>query len=148
MSILALAKKAIEMHPAKITSSGFLALIDENPSVFEHWETPLEITDYIECKNSPITHLSKHLTFSGKNIVGSTANFWGCKNLKNATGTFNGAVNFADCGIKKIENLHIKETDGDNHAANFRNCKSLQIATGTYPGHINFSEAESNPYTI
>ncbi len=70
-----LPKKTIEQHPAKITAKEFFEMIKGNPSVFEHWETPLEITEFIDCEYSPITHLSKHLTFSGKDNHGDSAMF-------------------------------------------------------------------------
>jgi hypothetical protein len=49
----------------RITAEEFLGMIAENPSVFEHWDTPLEITEYVDCSHTNITHLSPHLTFSG-----------------------------------------------------------------------------------
>jgi hypothetical protein len=77
-------------------------MIMENPSVFEHWETPLEITGYVNCQNSPITHLSPHLTFSGKNEDGDTASFLNCPNLKVATGNYPGFVIFNNSGIQQV----------------------------------------------
>jgi hypothetical protein len=125
----------------KITAEQFLELVQHRPSAFEHWNTPLEITGVVNCIESRITHLSPFLTFSGRNNVGETAKFNRCYNLKTATGTFKGWVSFANCGIKKIENLHIKNPDRTGAAASFYGCKSLQIATGTYPGFVNFSES-------
>jgi hypothetical protein len=123
----------------KITSKEFLEMIRENPSVFEHWNTPLEITDYVDCQNSPITHLSKHLTFSGiENINGESATFHSCTNLKIATGTFHGYVSFVESSIEKIENLHVTKQDAVGWAANFYGCKELQIATGEYAGYVSF----------
>jgi hypothetical protein len=123
----------------KIKADKFLSMIRSNPSVFENWETPLEITTFVSCRNSPITHLSKHLIFSGRDSDGDVANFSECLKLKIATGTFHRFVYFSNSGIQKIENLTITQTDADNHAASFTGCKSLQIATGTYPGYVTFA---------
>jgi hypothetical protein len=123
----------------KITAKKFLAMVSENPSVFENWDTPLEITQYVEGNNSPITHLSKHLIFSGKNPNGDTADFRYCPNLQTATGTFHGFVWFAENGIQKIENLLITQPDNNQIATSFAKCLHLEIATGTYPGFVNFS---------
>jgi hypothetical protein len=40
----------------KITGDQFLAMIDENPSIFKNWKEPLEITEFVDCSHSPITH--------------------------------------------------------------------------------------------
>jgi hypothetical protein len=121
-----------------ITTEEFYAMIAENPSVFEHLETPLKITGYVDCNNCPITHLSKHLIFSGKHKDDWSANFSYCKSLQIATGTFNGFVTFGESGVQKIENLHITKPCNAGWAASFENCKSLQIATGHYPGFVDF----------
>jgi hypothetical protein len=148
MRILDEAKKAVETHSAKITAKEFYKMVSENPSVFKEWNTPLEITEYIECSRSirypniqKITHLSKHLTFSGKNKAGTAADFYGCKDLETATGTYHGYVSFGDSGIKKIEDLHITNTDNGGWAACFEGCKNLEVATGTYPGGVNFLDS-------
>jgi hypothetical protein len=122
----------------RITAKEFYAMLEKNPSVFEHWSTPLEVTEYVDCEHSKITHLSKHLTFSGKNDASDYADFSNCPNLQIATGTFHGFVWFANSGIQKIENLNIKNCDKDGWASCFENCPNLQIATGTYPGFVSF----------
>jgi hypothetical protein len=131
MTILSQAQKAVETYPAKITSVEFHKLLEENPSVFEHWDTPLEITEYIFCRNKAITHLSPHLTFSGTNESGHAAAFAFCPNLQNATGTFHGSVNFTASGVKKIENFIITQPDTTG---------ALTVATGNYPRAANFQE--------
>jgi hypothetical protein len=125
----------------KITSKEFYALITENPAVFKDWEIPLEITDYISCGRSPITHLSKHLLFSGKNKRGTAADFTNCQALQIATGTFKTFVEFSESGIEKIEDLNITGSDEDDWSANFHNCKFLRTATGNYFGFVNFSNS-------
>jgi hypothetical protein len=125
----------------KITAKEFLAMIERNPSGFEHWNTPLEITEYIDCRESPITHLSPHLTFSGKNGNGDAADFAFCKSLQIATGTFHGFVWFSDSGIQKIENLHVTKNDNSGWASCFENCPDLEVATGTYSGYVSFYES-------
>ncbi len=115
-------------------------MVDKNPSVFEHWETPLEITEYVYCDFSEIIHLSKYLTFSGKNDQGKCASFGHCKSLQTATGTFHGYVTFKTSGIQRIEELHILKPN-IAQTADFSYCKSLKIATGTYPGKVNFSDS-------
>jgi hypothetical protein len=141
MTPLSHAQKAVAENPAKITADEFYAMIEENPSVFEHWDTPLEITEYINCQYSNITHLSPHLTFSARDKHGWSATFDYCVDLKIATGNFKSYVYFGSSGIKKIENLHILHSNPNGNAANFYNCKSLQIATGTYPGFVSFESS-------
>jgi hypothetical protein len=138
--ILAEAKKAIAENPAKITAAEFLAMIAENPSVFEHWNTPLEITEYVECKNSPITHLSPHLTFSGKDFEETSASFYKCKNLKRATGNFKGTLLIWNSGIETIENLHVGK-DKYGYSASFPFCQNLQIASGNFEGFVSFEKS-------
>jgi hypothetical protein len=124
----------------RITAEEFHKLIDGNPSVFEYWNTPLEITEYVTCQNSPITHLSPHLIFSGIDRSGWAANFYLCKHLQIATGSFHGYVTFGKSAVQKIENLNIISTRQEtNSATSFYHCENLQIATGTYPGHVDFS---------
>jgi hypothetical protein len=125
----------------KITAKEFLRMISENPSVFEHWDTPLEITGFVNCKQSSITHLSKHLTFSGKNQEGEAANFAGCQNLKTATGTFHGFVYFANSSVETIENLLVTEADILNLAASFFGCPNLKTASGKYAGWVTFGDS-------
>jgi hypothetical protein len=141
MTPLSHAQHAVEKYPAKITADEFKKMISENPSVFEHWNTPLEITEYVNCENSEITHLSKHLTFSGKNDIGYSANFWDCKNLKVATGTFQGTVIFANAGIQKIENLQVTQTKKQGLSASFGACKALEIASGNFEGAVDFDDS-------
>jgi hypothetical protein len=137
--LLSEAPKAVKSHPKIITAQEFLEMIAENPSVFEHWNTPLEITGVVNCIRSNITHLSPSLTFSGFNKDGNTAYFTHCPNLKVATGTFHGCVYFSNSSIEKIENLKIKNANYGDTAASFEDCKTLQIATGSYPSYVNFS---------
>jgi hypothetical protein len=125
----------------KITAEELYEMIYENPSVFEHWDTPLEISEYVSCRKSPITHLSKYLTFSGKNDNGWCGTFFDCPSLKIATDTFHRYTLFVNSGIQKIENLIITKTDWLNWAANFESCKNLKIATGNYPGFVTFCES-------
>jgi hypothetical protein len=141
MTPLSYAKIAIKEHPAKITATEFLEMIKENPSVFEHWDTPLEITEYVNCQNSPITHLSKYLTFSGDKETGDAASFLNCSHLKVATGTFHGYVGIQNSGIQSIENLTVTKPNNDGNAARFANCHNLKVATGTYLGSVSFHES-------
>jgi hypothetical protein len=124
----------------KISAKEFLSMVSENPAIFEHWDTPLEITSHVECYNSSIPHLSKYLIFSGKNKEGESADFTSCKSLKTATGTFYGSVNFVDSGVEKIENL-TTGTNENGWAANFMICPNLKVATGTYPGCVYFARS-------
>jgi hypothetical protein len=123
----------------KISALEFYAMFEKNPSVFEHWETPLEITEYVDCRESKLTHLSKHLLFSGRNEKGWSARFESCPNLKIVTGTFHGFVWFLKSGIEKIENLQIKNSSKEGWSASFRSCSKLEIATGTYENAVCFS---------
>jgi hypothetical protein len=141
MNILSHAQKAVKKYPAKVTAKEFLEMIAETPSVFEHWETPLEITEYVDCNNSKITHLSPLLTFSGKDSWNNTAVFSDCKDLQIATGTFHYFVTFRDSSITKIDQLHIQNCHDSGLSASFARCKKLRIATGTYPGNVIFYES-------
>jgi hypothetical protein len=123
----------------KITAEEFHTMIDENPSIFKNWKEPLEITEFVDCDESPITHLSKHLTFSGKNKRGWCASFEKCKSLYIATGTFKGGVSFTFSRIEKIENLKVTEVTVEKTAATFDLCEGLEIATGWYAGFVGFS---------
>jgi hypothetical protein len=125
----------------KITGIEFCCMIFKNPSIFEHWNTPLEIIEYVDCRSSKITHLSPHLTFSGKSETGESADFSFCDKLTIATGNFHGFVWFANSGIEKIENLHIKNPNEKGWAASFWGCPNLKIATGNYPGLVLFSSS-------
>jgi hypothetical protein len=125
----------------KISAKEFLRMITENPSGFEHWDTPLEITEYVQCWKSAITHLSKYLTFSGKDSENNCADFSYSPNLQLATGTFQGFVWFTNTNVKKIEELTITETDKNGWTASFENCQNLEIATGTYPGFVSFLDS-------
>ncbi len=112
----------------KVTDQEFYAIIENNPSVFEQWNTPLEISEYVNCKNSPITHLSPHLIFSGKDKNGNSADFTLCKSLQIATGTYPRYVDFEGSGIHSIQNLDIQLPDiivGDIVAGDFRDCPNL-----------------------
>jgi hypothetical protein len=122
----------------RITAREFIVMIKENPSVFETWNTPLEITEYVNASHTFITHLSKHLIFSGIDEVGECARFQSCIKLKNASGTFHGTIDFEKSAIKKIENLHVKKTNITGTSASFSLCKKLQIATGEYAGFVSF----------
>jgi hypothetical protein len=139
--ILSEAPKAVKSHPKIITAQEFLEMIAKNPSVFEHWDSPLEITEYVSCLLSEITHLSPQLTFSGKDKAGWAADFMMATNLKNATGTFHGHVRFQQSGIEKIEKLIVTKSDNDKCAAIFSYCANLKIATGTFHGCVDFSES-------
>jgi hypothetical protein len=111
-------------------------MIAETPSVFEHWDTPREITEYVCCDFSEITHLSPYLIFSGKDSDGKVADFESCPNLKIATGNFKGRVDFRNSAIEKIENLNVgKNKRGDS--ASFYMCP-LKIATGNFEGCVSF----------
>ncbi len=121
----------------KITAKEFLAMIENNPSVFEHWNTPLEITEFVDCEGAIITHLSPYLTFSGKNEKEESARFFRCPNLKTATGTFQNTTDFSCSSVKKIENLHVGKNN-TGFSAWFYSCKSLKVATGNYPGSVDF----------
>jgi hypothetical protein len=115
----------------KISASEFYAMIEKNPSIFEHWNTPLEIIEYVDCRSSKITHLSPHLTFTGKNENELSAFFSNCKSLQIATGNFRNWVSFQESEIQKIEELTAD-------ACVFYNCKSLQVATGTFKTWVDF----------
>jgi hypothetical protein len=122
----------------QITAKEFLAMIENNPSVFENWNTPLEIAEYVSCKESYITHLSPHLHFTGKNQADTTAIFSNCENLKIATGNFQSSVAFINSGIEIIEDLNILDNNIEFWSASFSSCSNLKVATGTYPGFVSF----------
>ena len=125
----------------KITGEEFCELINQNPSWCKDLKEPLEITTYSNVGYSKITHLSPLITFSGKSISGCVADFDNCKNLKVATGTFNGYVDFTESGIEKIENLLVKGVDHKGMSASFYLCEKLKVATGTFEGFVNFNDS-------
>jgi hypothetical protein len=126
----------------QITAKEFYAMIEKDPAVFEHWETPLEITEPIHCYKSPITHLSPHLTFSGISIGPGKvcASFLDCQNLTNASGTFHGYVDFSRSNIVTIKELTVTKIEKEQWSANFNGCKALETATGTFQNFVDFSE--------
>jgi hypothetical protein len=125
----------------KISADEFYRMVLGNLSIFKTLETPLEVTEYLNCKITEITHLSQYLTFSGRNKDGEVGDFSSCRNLKVATGTFNGLVDFSGSGIERIENLHITQGNWEGNAACFHGCKSLKIATGNYRGCVDFQHS-------
>jgi hypothetical protein len=125
----------------QITADEFYKMITENPSVFEFWNTPLEITELVDCYRSPITHLSKHLIFSGRDDDGDVADFSRCPNLRIATGTFHGFVYFHASNIQKIENLNVIKRNKKKWSASFTSCTALNVATGNYTGFVSFANS-------
>jgi len=125
----------------KITGEEFVELIEKNPSWCKTITEPLKVTTYVDLIKSEITHLSPLLTFNGKNSDGWAADFDHCKNLKVATGTFNGIIDFSGSGIEKIENLTVTVSNDKGESADFHNCKNLKIATGTYAGAVYFTNS-------
>jgi len=122
----------------KMTGGDFKNLIKKDPSWCKTLKEPLEITTPVDLTNSAITHLSPLIAFSGENGQGWAATFYGCKNLKIATGNFNGFADFRESGVEKIEHLTVI---GKNHnwwSASFQNCVNLKVATGTFEGHADF----------
>ena len=105
----------------QITGEEFKRLIKKDPSWCKNLKEPLEITSYVNMEGNPITHLSPLITFSGENYSGWAADFYGCKNLKVATGTFLGGVWFLSAGIEKIKKLNIVRST-NLEAANFIGC--------------------------
>jgi hypothetical protein len=128
--------------PTKINRDTFYDMITENPSVFKDWNTPLEITEFVDCcRDLKLTHLSPYLTFSGKNEDGVSADFSHCPKLKIATGTFHGTVWFNESAIETIENLEVKGTDDNGVSGYFWYCDQLKTASGKYEGCADFSES-------
>ena len=110
----------------QITSAEFKQAVNIDPAWASTITEPIEITDYCDMKGSNISHLSPLLTFRGKDYYGNSADFYGCKNLKIATGNFKGYSSFSHSGIEKIENLKC-EKHKHRKSANFDDCKTLKI---------------------
>lgn len=125
----------------KLTAEEFIKRTLENPNWCSEITEPTEITEYLKLEDSEITTLSPLLIFVGRNKLGDTASFKGCKQLKIAEGTFHGYVGFSASGIEEIGDLKVIQPDEDGHAASFWKCKNLKIAQGTFPGHVNFEHA-------
>ena len=106
----------------KMTGEEFKKLIERNASWCKNLKEPIEVTTYVELGGSKITHLSPLLTFSGKDEIGWSASFFYCKNLKVATGTFKGFVNFTKSEIETIKDLTIREADVTSEKAYFYDC--------------------------
>ena len=124
----------------KMTGEEFCELIKKDPSWCLSLKEPIEVTTFVNLKHSSITHLSPLITFSGLNS-GWAASFFGCKNLKVATGTFNGFTSFENSGIEKIENLNVTEDSSEGCSATFSCCKNLTEASGNYKGFVNFESS-------
>ena len=125
----------------KITGKEFKDLIEKDPSWCKDLKEPLKITGFTRLDYSNITHLSPLITFS-KDDMGWAASFYGCKNLKVATGTFNGFLQLKESGIEKIENLTVKGVECSGWSANFSDCENLKVATGTFTGSVKFSKTK------
>lgn len=122
----------------KITAKQFKKYVKVDPTWASHLTEDLEITGYCDLYNSKITHLSKHLFFTGGDMESDywCAQFSNCKNLKVATGNFSGAVYFGYSDVEEIQDLKIKSNGG--HAASFEYCDKLKTATGTFDGFVYF----------
>jgi len=105
----------------QITGEEFVELIKKDPSWCKDLKEPLEVTTSVSLRGSEITHLSPKIMFTGINNNGWAADFYGCKNLKVATGTFLGGVWFLSAGIEKIKKLNIVRST-NLEAANFIGC--------------------------
>ena len=119
----------------QITGGEFIGLIQQNPSWCKNLKEQLEITTFADFRNSQITHLSPLLTFSHKEWAGDFSN---CKDLKVATGTFHGPVDFSRSSIEKIENLTVTGTNKYRASTSFFGCQNLKVATGNYKGSADF----------
>jgi hypothetical protein len=137
----------------KITGEQFVELIKENPSWCLNVTEPLEVTTFVFLGGSLITHLSPLIYFSGKcedeffadtkkGIV--SASFNCCDNLKVATGTFKGFVNFQDSGITTIKDLTIKNTNAYGVKAIFVDCP-IKYVPKEYRGE-EFEYADPDDY--
>ena len=86
-----------------ISATEFVKRVDWDPSWCLTIKEPTKVEGYLYLKHSNITHLSKHLSFTG--IVDLRY----CKNLKLATGTYDELVNFSHSGIITIKDLNINK---------------------------------------
>jgi len=121
----------------KITAKQFKKFVKGDPAWASHLTEDVEIIGICKLFESKITHLSKHLHFTGDRENDPwCAEFRSCKELKVATGNFTGSVYFGFSGIEEIKDLNIKDSDG--YAASFEDCSELKIATGTFPGFVDF----------
>lgn len=121
-----------------LTSTEFCDHVDKYPSWAATFTEPVQITDFCNMFNSPITHLSPHLHFVGLDEHGRCADFTLCESLTVAEGVFSGAVTFAYSAVSKIGDLFIKKAEKSGDAVDFSNCNNLRVATGNYPGAANF----------
>ena len=99
---------------------------------------PIQVSGYCCMFESPISHLSPYLHFTGKDEFGKCANFVNCENLSVAEGAFGGEVDFSYSSITKIGNLTIKKAGKSGNAADFTSCNKLRVATGKFPGAVTF----------
>ena len=117
-----------------------MELIKDNPSWCKNIKEEIEVTTYVSFTSSKLTHLSPLSTFSGKNIEGWSANFSKCKNLKVATGTFEGTVNFDNSGITTIKDLIIKNPNKYGGKATFKGCPIKYIPKEYRGAEYNFDK--------
>lgn len=122
----------------EFTSGQLKRAIETDPSWAAKLTEPMEITDYCDMAESPNTHLSPLLHFTGRDPSGNCADFSQCIGLKVAEGSFAGFVDFSGSGIGKIGNLNITQPQQNGNAASFYQCADLKIAEGTFPGFVEF----------
>jgi len=121
----------------KITATQFKKFVKVDPAWASHLTEDVEIAECCDLSGSKITHLSKHLYFTGSAKDSPwCAEFSYCESLKVATGNFSGSVCFDGSGIVKIKDLNIEPSNG--YEASFEYCKKLRVATGSFPGFVNF----------
>jgi len=124
-----------------LTAQEFKELIKKDPSWCQTITESTTITDYCDLVASWITHLSPLLIFAGKNEDGWAANFFECKELKKAEGTFLGKVVFSRSGIEEIGKLEISKPGLNGGAADFVQCENLKAARGKFAGYVDFAQS-------
>jgi len=85
----------------EISAEEFTNFVTKDPNWASRLTSPIFIKGEVNLKNHPISELSIYLHFQ------DAADFSDSPNLKIATGTYNGHVNFSETSIEGIENLII-----------------------------------------
>lgn len=134
----------------RISAKEFMRRTQEDPSWAKNLSHPVIVYEYVDMSNSNIRYLSRWLRFSGKNMMGESANFSGTKELENGEGTYDGSVDFSKSGIKTIGRLKVlgrylfmtQSAQKESFSAYFYQCFNLKKLSGEFAYAV--AAAESN----
>jgi hypothetical protein len=92
------------------------------------------------CELEVLGTISQEDRMGSKLLDEFCASFFDCEELKYASGTFHGLVDFSASGITHIkDDLSILNANSKGFSAKFLYCQNLNIPTGNYPGAVSFA---------